>query len=198
MKKFYILAIMIGLAITGFSQKNKVETQMLSFNKDVHLSSQDGKDDLITSKKTFPYLAIGTEQPDTNRGEIAANLSYLGFNQLHAATPKASLEVYRIISGGTFNQILDFLTDRPGEGAMSQNQIITFCKKYPQYLSDKSTLFLTCLDLDFPDYYMISVAKLLDGSLCASVYSREDNRFWTDRNIVIIRNHEASQESLDY
>lgn len=115
------------------TEERSPNLRLLSRNEELMIEALDGRTIITHAKKTF---SVG----------IGSNFKNFGLNKPGEPTPEILLDVCEIITEGSkFSQIFMSLNHNLDKLVMTQAQIIRFCKKYCNWLSqgeESPTFFL--------------------------------------------------------
>jgi hypothetical protein len=105
---------------------------LVSGGEEIMIEALDGEVGILGVKKTSKIV-------------ISEDFENWGLYQSGPATPEALLDVSEMINDGTFTQIFTDITGDFDKICLTQNQIIRFCEKHPNWLRQGgcATFFLT-------------------------------------------------------
>ena len=120
----------------------------------------------IDTALTIPALngkAIIAHEKKLFEAYLEENFVNWGLNKSGLATSQTKVQVYELISNGTLIQMFAGITTDLDKLVMSQNQVINFCRKYPQLLSKEG--YTNFLLKENAEYFVASVCMSVDGLL---------------------------------
>ena len=106
------------------------------------------------------YISAATE---VFKSHIDSSFKQLGFDHPGSATPEIAIEVSEMIADASYEELFTCIDSDLSKLALTQAQIISFCKKYPDWLRKKglNTCFLM-KKLTSEKYFVVYVYKSID------------------------------------